>query len=243
MQESRFRRFLDWAHHAYWIHELLVGLGVGKFLEILVARFLSIPQEWRVGIWLTFAGILGFILNLIADPLRRKNQSQSSMQNVSTALVSTPTTAGRFDAKDYFRIAYYSPFQAETENNVRAAAMENQPNDREGFYVKLLGVGLTAVVYDGIWFHIFKSQILALLELNRKNGMLPLDAMRVFYDKAVQDYPDGYADYSFDQWLAYLEGQTLLIKHPSNMIEITLRGKDFLKYLLHFGREASQRRL
>ena len=33
-----------------------------------------------------------------------------------------------------------------------------------------------------------------------------------------------------------------VIRHPSDMIEITVAGKDFLKYLLHRGREADQRK-
>jgi hypothetical protein len=84
---------------------------------------------------------------------------------------------------------------------------------------------------------------LAILELNRKNGLLPIAEMQAFYDQAVRDYPDAYATYTFADWLGFLEGQSLLLKHPSNMIEITVKGKDFLKYLLHFGREPNQRRL
>ena len=40
-----------------------------------------------------------------------------------------------------------------------------------------------------------------------------------------------------------MTSQVLLVVHPSNMVEITLRGKDFLKYLLHYGREPDQRSL
>jgi hypothetical protein len=116
-------------------------------------------------------------------------------------------------------------------------------NDKEGFYAKFIGVGLIAYIYDMIWFCIFRSQLLALLELNRKNGMLPMAEIKAFYDAAAASRPDVYGKYTFDQWLFYMKSQLLIIVHPSNMVEITMRSKDFLKYLLHHGREPHQRNL
>jgi hypothetical protein len=81
------------------------------------------------------------------------------------------------------------------------------------------------------------------LELNRKNGLLPLEEIKSFYNQAAASRPDFYVRYTFDQWLSYMKAQLLLLVHPSNMVEITLRGKDFLKYLLHNGREPDQRGL
>jgi hypothetical protein len=59
----------------------------------------------------------------------------------------------------------------------------------------------------------------------------------VYYDKAAVDYPNLYPKYSFEQWLNYLMSEQLLIRHPSDMLEITHKGRDFLKYLAHWGRD------
>jgi hypothetical protein len=71
----------------------------------------------------------------------------------------------KFDAARYFRLAYHSPLTEDAEANIRKAAAENQPNDKEGFYAKFIGVGLMAYTYDLIWYSIYKSQLLALLAL------------------------------------------------------------------------------
>ena len=87
------------------------------------------------------------------------------------------------------------------------------------------------------WSTIFKSQILALQESMSRSGWLPSNDAKSFYDKAVAEYRQIYRNYSFDQWLAYMQGEQLIIKHPSNMLEITHRGNDFLKYVAHWGRK------
>jgi hypothetical protein len=108
--------------------------------------------------------------------------------------------------------------------------------------LKVIGIGGVAYVYDTIWWNIYASQLLSLLELNRSHGMLPANKAREFYDKAKNDFPKFYSTYSFDGWAAYMVNQILIIRHASDMIEITQRGKDFLKYLLHWGKEANVKR-
>jgi hypothetical protein len=141
-----------------------------------------------------------------------------------------------FNAKEFFRIAYISPLTLEIETNVRTIAEQNQPGDTTGFLARFIGVGLVAVTYNMTWFSIFKSQLLMLAELNR-HITLPIAAAKVHYDKAAVDYPITYPKYSFDKWIEYMSGEQLLIRHPSDMLEITHRGRDFLKYLAHWGND------
>jgi hypothetical protein len=178
----------------------------------------------------------------VAKSQRRVGQGAALSQTESSR-VSLVTSTANFDAVTFFRLAYHSPLTEEAEANIRKAAADNQPSDKEGFYAKFIGVGLIAYIYDMIWSSIFKSQLLALLELNRKNGHLPLADIKSFYNQAAASRPEYYVRYTFDQWLSYMKSQLLLIVYPSNMVEITLRGKDFLKYLLHNGREPDQRTL
>jgi hypothetical protein len=241
MAENRFKRWLDWAHHVYWIRELLLSLGIGKILQVVASRIWAIPHEWQLAIWLITSGLLCWLLAVLLN--RNLTQKQRSAQNVPTALFATSTTPVKFDVNAFFRNAYYSQIQEETEANVRAIAALRQPKDREDFYAKLIGIGITGYVYDQIWWEIFRSQILALLDLNRAFSPVPISRVQTFYTQAAAEYKEEYKDRTFEKWLAFLESYVLIIKYPSDMVEIAPRGKDFLKFLVHWGRDASQRRL
>jgi hypothetical protein len=77
--------------------------------------------------------------------------------------------------------------------------------------------------------------------LNKK--VLRIEEIEEFYKAAAQQYPKEYAGRSFDLWMNYLTGYSLILKQPANSIGITIRGKDFLKYLIHWGRSANDRSL
>jgi hypothetical protein len=172
-------------------------------------------------------------------------QHPPSFPSLSALHGQTPQVT--FDAADWFRRAYYSPLTAEIENNIKVVAHTNQPNDHEAFYSRFIGAGLVACLHDMTWAYIFKSQLLMLAEMNKKGGWLSLPKAKVFYDQAVPVCPKVYSTYSFESWLAYLQGETLLIRHPTDashpveMLEITHKGKDFLRYLAHWGRDINVR--
>jgi len=61
------------------------------------------------------------------------------------------------------------------------------------------------------------------------------------YDKAVLNNPNQYSNYSFDQWIGFMKYRMLIASHPSQMVELSFNGKDFLKYLAHVGRDANEK--
>jgi len=187
---------------------------------------------------LIIAGVSWFIGHSRKPP--QGQQLAASALQTGSLLPTTPVVD--FNAADFFRLSHQSQWTADVENRIRIAANQNQPTDREGFYAKLIGIGLVAYHHEITWAYIFKSQILMLAELNRKAGIMPLTEARAFYDNAKITYPQVYSNYSFNEWLAFIKSQQLLIHHPSDMLEITVRGKDFLKYLTHWGRSADERR-
>jgi hypothetical protein len=194
--------------------------------------------------------LVAFILTMFAFMWSSKRLSRSTqtkqppttVQNVPGALVAPPPASVNFDAAAFFRQAYTSALTDEAEKNFRLAAQQHQPNEREGFLLRIMGIGTVAWVHDITWSTVFKSQLLMLLEMNRRGGLIPLADAKPYYDQAVIDFPQIYANYAFEQWIAYLKGETLIIHHASNMLEITVKGKDFLKYLTHWGRYPEARR-
>jgi hypothetical protein len=147
-----------------------------------------------------------------------------------------------FDPREWFRLAYFSPLTAEIEVNMKVVAGRFYPQDREGFYARFAGVGIASYMHDITWAYIFRSQLQMLTELNGKNGMMPIGDAKNHYAKALGENPGMYANYSFEQWLDYMKRDTLVIQHPSDMLEITHKGRDLLKYLAHWGRSFDLRR-
>jgi hypothetical protein len=142
-----------------------------------------------------------------------------------------------FNAKNFFALAHYSPVTAETEKNIKIIAQQSSPLDKEAFYARFIGVGLVAYQHDVSWFTIYGSQLAALAELNVR-GLIPVADLKKHYDKAVLDYPQAYSNYSFDQWMDFMKSRMLIASYPSQMVELSFNGKDFLKYLAHVGRDA-----
>ena len=180
----------------------------------------------------------------------RRNQNPSAnrqlVANSSNALTrAIPHNPGTFDSAEFFRTAYYSALQDIGANSFKAEAERARPNDKESFYLDVLAVGSIAVIYDGIWWPLYRSQLRALLALNENHGIAPLNDFRIPYDEAASEFAEQYKklEITFEAWMQYLTQNTLITVHPSNMVEITLRGKDFLKYLLHWGRAEQTKRL
>jgi hypothetical protein len=237
------RQYNEIKGHAKWeAIKLLGGIAITA-AYFLLQKFRHLEYDWFVagGIFVVSIILIFFVAG------RTKKDAGQQLQNPSPGKTTSAITVKPdqpFNTTEFFRHAYYSPaLQAETEARMRAAADENQPNDREGFYLKFISVGVLVYNYDMIWFVIYRSQLEALLDVNRHNGILPLAQVKSHYDQAAAAYSEEYkkGNVLLENWLGFLIARTLVIRHPSDMIEITVRGKDFLKYLVHWGRESTQR--
>jgi hypothetical protein len=76
---------------------------------------------------------------------------------------------------------------------------------------------------------IFGSQILLLKSLNTTGGATR-DQLSKFYEDAKAEFPQAFANYSFDQYLQYLLGFGL-IRQDRQHYEITVAGQEFLKWM------------
>ncbi len=243
--KERIKSYLEWLEHGKTLADLLIAAGGGTIVRAALHRFTQIPSEWITPIWLLSAGILMLLLVRLGKGMGRMPNGQQG-----TSLIQTSSTKGltvppsdMWNYQEFFRTAYISPLQAEIEQRFGTAANAAEPNNREAFLLKVLGIGAVAYVYDTVWWSIYGSQLLFLLELNRRQGLLPASKAREYYEKPKSDFPNIYSTYAFDSWVTYMVSQVLIVRHPSDMIEITQRGKDFLKYLLHWGKDATAKKL
>lgn len=242
-RKSRFKETLEWLHHEYWIREFLISIGVGKSVITWIELRFHFPHEYNWPLTCLLAGMSMYLLALGRGSWQRNHQT-SPKQAQTLAESANETLSPGIDIDQFFRMAYRSPsLEKEAQKNMRILARQRNPDNVESFYLELIGAGLLATLYDSIWWPMFRSQLLALMEVNRNSGVLSLAKVKGFYDKAADEYPKDYASDSFDRWFSYLVKNQLVLHHASDMVEITVRGKDFLKYLTHWGREPQDKRL
>lgn len=188
-----------------------------------------------------------YVLNALR-PLWFKNSRPIPSPQNAAALVINPTDTGLpsdINIREFFRLAYRTPSEAEVRKNFYLLARKESPNDPEKFYLEFIGVGFIAVAYDNIWWPMYGSQLGALTEVNRNGGILPISRVKEFFEHAKQEFEEEYKKegMTFDAWFSYLTANQLVIHHVSDMVEITVKGKDYLKYLTHVGRGLATKRL
>lgn len=107
--------------------------------------------------------------------------------------------------------------------------------EKEKLLLRLLASTTILRSFDLTYYLIYGSQIMALQHLNDLRGAtIPVSQLREFYDLAKKTDPQFYGDYSFEGWFQFLMA-SLLIRRDGDIVSITVRGKEFLKYLLEQG--------
>lgn len=173
---------------------------------------------------------------------RGEEKSLAVAQATQTGLSSlSPGVDFKFD--DYFRLAHMSQLTEQTATDIKILVGQqySNPNSREEVLAKFIGIGFWGYVHETTWPYIFRSQILALTELNARGGIMPLAGIKVHFDKATSVYPNTYARYTFDEWINFMVTHGLFLKRAGDAIEITLRGRDFLTFMAHWGWNADMK--
>lgn len=226
---------VDWLIRGQFVVQLLIALGVGKIVQWLVTKYTQVPPTLAAAIWFIASGLVVWFLVVV---FRKRTFVQE------TALEVVAASRGIEDnvkAVTAFYKTGAGPFLDEIEAHFqRLAAHHKSAKEREEFLVKALSGGAVSYLHDMTWAAIFGSQLDALNELNTRGAMIA-DELRPFYDAAATANPDTYSNYTFDSWLGFMIGQTL-IRQDGNVIQITVRGKDFLKYIVLSGRSANGKR-
>lgn len=223
--------------------------AVKQFAGPVAIAGLYATWQWlrhRTFDWVGIGGL--FLFALIASLLAMRNYGQDTKTETQVKQVPDSMTPGiptlssllgqhpkvDFDVKTFFARAYYSTVTTEAEKNIKIAARGSSPIDPEAFYTRFIGVGLIAYWHDTTWYTVYGSQLRLLETLNAK-GVSPIATAQKYYNEAKEKFPQLYASYSFEQWIGYMQGRFLVVRYPSAMIDITHHGKDFLKYMTHWG--------
>ncbi len=131
-----------------------------------------------------------------------------------------------------------SPLLREREIIIRDALKTKNITNQEEI-IKVLTRALASSQLTSEWISIdrdiFGSQLAALVAINAAPSGFTNEQLKVFYAQATTAFPATYENFSFEQWLKFLEAFQLIA--PSGQgFQITLRGKDFMSWLVTTGR-------
>ena len=105
------------------------------------------------------------------------------------------------------------------------------PEARETILLTALAHSNVAAFFEAIFSQIFGSQIKLLEYLNTVEKST-VDTIKFYYSNAAQSWPAFYANYTIDQWLAFLQNFGL-INRADDEVAITGWGQALLKYIIH----------
>jgi hypothetical protein len=222
-------KFIDWLRRGEFVVRVVLALGVGK---LIIASFSTrIPEAYRSAAWLLLSAAILWILLLVARLWHKRKEP--TIQNI------TPTAAQNLQWHyiDAFYKNHGGPVLQEVEDAIRNEA-QKQPSaaDKERLLIRGMAATLLTGFFETTWHEIFGSQIRALERLNK--GVATMDELRPFYEQGLEQRPQ----YPFESWFGYLKQQVLLRQDGHN-ISITVRGNDFLKWLVSSGKTAGDKRL
>jgi hypothetical protein len=221
---EKAKALLDWLQHAYWIGSLLLSLGLGRATMAWLTRHVSLERDWETAIWLVFSGVFLWLLTSVGNYFAKKGQTKIVQSSDTTG------TSAQLQAIEQVYKTYDSQLLNETETILRTAAAKHKAgDDRDTFLIRTLACGTILAFFESTWHSIFASQIKALERLNK--GLLIMDDLLPYF----QDGADKRPQYPFESWFGFLK-QQVLVRQDGHNIGITVRGQEFLKYLVQSGR-------
>lgn len=155
-------------------------------------------------------------------------------------IVASNTGSGAAGASpDFVRqiSATVDPYVLDQRANAIYAEFDSRgigPGNREEHLIPLLAAALTRESWERIYLWIFGSQIRLLLKLNESPQGMTEAEVRGIYQTGVDQNPETYHAYPFENWIFFMEATTLTRKEDDRHL-ITPYGRSFLKYLVGQG--------
>ena len=157
-----------------------------------------------------------------------------SKDGIETETTPQQTDPKKISAEDLLKM-FDNRLLVETEQWITSELDKiehTHPDQKQKLLVKLYASEKIARFFDQTYNSIFDSQIKALRYLNSFAGTyVEKEKIEPFYENAKIKYPAIYVVYNFENWLSFLERMALILRNRDS-IGITVRGQEFLKYLI-----------
>lgn len=105
------------------------------------------------------------------------------------------------------------------------------PEEKEGMLLTYAKLAFLVMTFNSIYYTIYGSQIKILQKLNSSESESK-ESLISYYNNSKSANPSFYANYSFEDYMNYLQTTKLIQRGPGNIFRITTLGIDFLKYLV-----------
>jgi hypothetical protein len=229
---------LDWIQRWVALWQGLVGFGFGKLVEAVLSHLTSLTKEWITPIWLLVAAaiwaLLAYWSKWESHPLQKAG-SETGTQIVTQAV---GLESNIKHVEDFYRNTA-GDYQSQVERHFeRLLAHFVNLEDRLRFLFRANINGVITAFHDATWNWIFRSQLELLQELNTR--AMTLTEAKPFFDAAAAANPKLYKGSTFEIWLSFLKNHEVVLQ-DGNVLQITVKGKDFLKYLVLQGKSAKER--
>lgn len=137
-------------------------------------------------------------------------------------------------AVEEFLKTFDNPMVVENEKLILKGLEEKKitnPEDREKALLRSLAATGVVLHFERAHSSIWASQLGGLHFLNPRAEGADVSELVPFYDQAKAQFPPLYENYTFAQWLGFLELQSLIAKKDTR-VYISVAGREFLKYLV-----------
>ncbi|MGD0885231.1 MAG: hypothetical protein ABSA46_10255 [Thermodesulfovibrionales bacterium] len=137
-----------------------------------------------------------------------------------------------------FLASFDNPLIKEVEENIIADLQARKivdALDKEKVLIRALAATQLMRLAEHIYASIWGSQVNALRFLNGCPAGAEDSVLRSFYDAAKTNYPDWYKEQTFEKWMGFLTMFKLIIVEGPH-VTITVRGRQFLRYLADAGK-------
>ena len=127
------------------------------------------------------------------------------------------------------------PLLVEREDSIRTElGLGADHTQKETKLLGIIAAHSIALQFEKTYQNIFGSQLNALVIINAAPGGVQFGDIEDLYNQAAAQHNAFYETYNGEQWLAYMERESLSIR-KDDRIHITLEGTAFLKYIIHRG--------
>ena len=167
---------------------------------------------------------------------RTKKIGTTGIDATASEQASAESKVGPSVADDIAKL-FDNQLLAQREELIRAALAPDVGPDyapQEETLLRIITAQGIILQFEMTYRIIFGSQLNALETINASPNGAELQIFETLYNQVAEMNKAMYADYSFEQWLGYMENQSLIIR-TDDKVYITIDGREFLKYLIHQG--------
>jgi len=129
------------------------------------------------------------------------------------------------------------PVLVETENALREELRRRNLLGAEAVpaLIRLIARQQINLQFNNTYWVITGSQLRALQHLNTHPGPNDRTAIETLHTEAALQNQEAYRRFDFNAWLSFLRIQGLILDHSDGRLELSVRGRSFLTYLIQNG--------